>query len=317
MNESERELLSAYIDGRLTADEAAALERRLATDSALRLELDTLRETQLLLRGLPMLRAPRRLTLTPAMVRPRSRPLYLSAWVSVASAAAALVLVAAGLLTLNASAPSASMMVQQSPQDVAAIPTSSASPTTLPTLTREDDGQAQDNANAAPPFTAIPAAEARTATTASPDAALMAAPAAEDSALGAAASGIAESAPATTADAADVSGELETAAEMQFAATMPAQPTPAAPASLMTAQTSPPPTMTARPSATATLLPVPTAGQTAQIAQLPTLTSDVLPQEAARQDDRVSATPSLILIVTGVVLLLFALVTTLLRLRRR
>jgi anti-sigma factor RsiW len=70
------ELLSAYLDDALTAAERSALETRLQTEAALRTELDALRQTVTLVRGLPPLTAPRNFTLTPAMLR-ANRPRWL------------------------------------------------------------------------------------------------------------------------------------------------------------------------------------------------------------------------------------------------
>jgi hypothetical protein len=66
------ELLSAYLDGELSARQADRLRRRLLVDPAMRRELESLRATRELLRGLPPVRAPRNFTLSPEMVR---RPL--------------------------------------------------------------------------------------------------------------------------------------------------------------------------------------------------------------------------------------------------
>lgn len=68
------ELLSAYLDDALEADERAALEARLETDAALRRELAALRQTVALIRALPTLKAPRNFTLTAAQaeqIRPQ------------------------------------------------------------------------------------------------------------------------------------------------------------------------------------------------------------------------------------------------------
>jgi hypothetical protein len=61
------ELLSAYLDGELSDREKEQLEQRLARESALRADLDDLRETVALLSGLPRLKAPRSFTLDPAV----------------------------------------------------------------------------------------------------------------------------------------------------------------------------------------------------------------------------------------------------------
>ena len=65
----ELELLSAYLDNMLNEVERSALEIRLAQNEALRTELEALRSTIALIKGLPTLKAPRNFTLTPAMVK--------------------------------------------------------------------------------------------------------------------------------------------------------------------------------------------------------------------------------------------------------
>src|SRR6266508_6470094 len=76
LSDADLELLSAYIDNRLTADERAALEQRLRNEPALRGTLDDLRGTVTLLRGLPPLTPPRSFTLDPAAFAPRPSPLF-------------------------------------------------------------------------------------------------------------------------------------------------------------------------------------------------------------------------------------------------
>ena len=73
------ELLSAYLDGMLTADEQAQLEARLERDPALRARLQGLRLTVRSLSALPQVALPRNFILSPAMVkdktpRPTARP---------------------------------------------------------------------------------------------------------------------------------------------------------------------------------------------------------------------------------------------------
>ena len=67
------ELLSAYLDGQLSAGERARLDARLATDPSLRNELDALRRTVALVRDLPSLPLPRNFIL-PQTMAPRTRP---------------------------------------------------------------------------------------------------------------------------------------------------------------------------------------------------------------------------------------------------
>ena len=73
--EQDDELLSAYLDGELSAGERARLEARLATDPALRAELDALRRTAALVHDLPTVPVPRNFILPQTMVaRPRPAP---------------------------------------------------------------------------------------------------------------------------------------------------------------------------------------------------------------------------------------------------
>src|SRR5450432_1819332 len=95
LNETDLELLSAYLDGALNEQERAALETRLQTDPELSRELARLRATVELIKTLPTLAAPRDFTLTPRMVR---RPgILTSAAFSALSAAAAIILLVIGV----------------------------------------------------------------------------------------------------------------------------------------------------------------------------------------------------------------------------
>src|SRR5690349_2239103 len=71
LNDTDLELLSAYIDQQLSADERAALERRLEQEPALRQALDELRATVGVLRELAPARPPRSFALDPRVVAPR------------------------------------------------------------------------------------------------------------------------------------------------------------------------------------------------------------------------------------------------------
>ncbi len=76
MNFRDAQLLSAYLDGQLVANEAARLEARLAVDAGLRQLLDDLRIARGLLKRTPRLKAPRNFTLRATDVRVRApRPL--------------------------------------------------------------------------------------------------------------------------------------------------------------------------------------------------------------------------------------------------
>ncbi len=68
----ELEFLSAYLDNMLNEAERSALEIRLAQNEALRTELEALRATVALIKGLPTLKAPRNFILTPEMVKSKT-----------------------------------------------------------------------------------------------------------------------------------------------------------------------------------------------------------------------------------------------------
>ena len=116
-NDQDYELLSAYIDGALTDAERAALESRLESNSQLRQELASLRQTVDLIRQLPDLKAPRDFTLDAARVRPRrTLPFPLTQTFSALSSAAAILLVIFGaylLLQSDAAALNSNLAVQQ------------------------------------------------------------------------------------------------------------------------------------------------------------------------------------------------------------
>jgi|GEM_PF-1179334 len=115
LNDNEYELLSAYLDGRLTDTERRELEARLQADADLRRELAAINRTIQLIHQLPTLKAPRSFALTPAMVlsgetrapvpKPRSRLLIFPTTFafSALSAAAAMLLfvLGTGLLLTN------------------------------------------------------------------------------------------------------------------------------------------------------------------------------------------------------------------------
>ncbi len=67
------ELLSAYLDGQLSAEERARLEAQLTAEPALRAELEALRHTVALVRGLPPVPIPRNFIL-PQTAAARPRP---------------------------------------------------------------------------------------------------------------------------------------------------------------------------------------------------------------------------------------------------
>src|SRR5262245_54483122 len=134
LNDSDLELLSAYIDQQLTAAERAALDRRLENEPALQLALDELRTTVGLLRDLPLARPPRSFALDPQSVAPKRA--WSFPWMQLGSAlvAATLLLAFGFVLTRGiggggqpASAPiaaSAPTLAPAAPFPAAAAPTS-------------------------------------------------------------------------------------------------------------------------------------------------------------------------------------------------
>ena len=78
--EQDLELLSAYLDNRLSPAERVSLERRLAGDPRLQSELEALRSTVTALRALEPAPLPRSFTLDPAMVA-RPRTFFPLSWV--------------------------------------------------------------------------------------------------------------------------------------------------------------------------------------------------------------------------------------------
>ncbi len=81
MNFRDVELLSEYLDGRLSPSDSARLKSRLESDAGLRAVMDDLRSARGLLRKLPRRSAPRDFTLTPKMAglrapEPRAYPTF-------------------------------------------------------------------------------------------------------------------------------------------------------------------------------------------------------------------------------------------------
>ena len=70
LTDRDAELLSAYMDNQLDAEQRSVLEARLAAEPDLRRELRSLQQTVALVREMPTLRAPRDFTLTRDMVQP-------------------------------------------------------------------------------------------------------------------------------------------------------------------------------------------------------------------------------------------------------
>lgn len=116
MNFRDVELLSAYLDGRLSPSEAARLEGRISSDPNLKATLEDLRETRGLLRRLPQRKAPRNFRLTPKMVgirppEPRAYPAF-----RLATALAAFLLLAS--VALNAFTPFAAQRLAAAPAPI-------------------------------------------------------------------------------------------------------------------------------------------------------------------------------------------------------
>jgi hypothetical protein len=68
------EVLSAFLDGQLSAQEKALLEIRLQENPELQQGFEELRRTKAVLRSLPRYHVPRNFTLTPAMIGKKSQP---------------------------------------------------------------------------------------------------------------------------------------------------------------------------------------------------------------------------------------------------
>lgn len=158
LTERDYDLLSLYVDDALPPPERHALEARLAAEDGLRVELEALRRTIALVKSLPEMVAPRDLRLTseiaasvlaelqaaqPAVIRPRRPVTHLLT--SFAAAAASLVLVLAGALTLlqPEMMPSPVMSAESAATvAVADVMLSDVPPAGTPTLKTDDDATA-------------------------------------------------------------------------------------------------------------------------------------------------------------------------------
>lgn len=69
INDRDAELISAYIDGMLSAEEQTQFEARLQRESSLRRELEAVQRTVNAIHALPVLKAPRDFTLDPSVVQ--------------------------------------------------------------------------------------------------------------------------------------------------------------------------------------------------------------------------------------------------------
>jgi len=115
--------LSAFLDGELKKSERQHLQTRLAQEPELRERLENLRKTKVLLGSLPHLDAPRNFTLTPEMVKVREKKQPWSSVLQLASAMAAVFLVALVGLELVLNTPHAyrandAMPLMESASDV-------------------------------------------------------------------------------------------------------------------------------------------------------------------------------------------------------
>ncbi|HYF66267.1 MAG TPA: zf-HC2 domain-containing protein [Herpetosiphonaceae bacterium] len=122
VSETQREQLSAYLDGMLPEAERRQLEQALQADAELAAELRDLQTTAALLRDLPPVRPPRSFTLDPATVAPRRRGLSF-AWTRWAAVVGALALfLTVGLSTLTGGGASPNSAPAQSSAGNAAEP---------------------------------------------------------------------------------------------------------------------------------------------------------------------------------------------------
>ncbi len=125
------ELLSNYLDDALDSVQRADLETRLNDEAELRRELEALRGTVALINALPPRKAPRNFTLDARMARRPAaarRTFFSPVLVSALSAAAAVLLIGFGLLSLTSNqsaAPQAVSFGAQAQQGVAQVPTAS------------------------------------------------------------------------------------------------------------------------------------------------------------------------------------------------
>lgn len=129
------ELLSAYLDEALSARQREALEARLAASAELRAQLDELRAMRALLRNAPVLKPPRDFRLDPAAHARRVWWARLGTLrlTSALSAAAAVLLIALGILLSNSPRPPAQPVALQPTLTPSAVVFQAAEPPT-PTL---------------------------------------------------------------------------------------------------------------------------------------------------------------------------------------
>ncbi len=229
LTDRDYELLSAYIDGELSATERANIERRLESDIVWQQEYEALRTTAQLVRDLPTLKAPRNFTLTPQMAQtarritplPKRRKTNYTAWAVLAAAVFVMIIGGAILLSQRPAPRSAGTTTQQA---VAAVPTSAPTEAETPLAFAPPPATPTIAAPAPPPLpTAMPTqAVERSSATAMPPAPVDASDAAMDN-----------MAQTTMQEATNADGELGDAGAMDDVTTfaIPQQPPLAATAS--------------------------------------------------------------------------------------
>lgn len=133
LNERDLELLSAYIDEQLSAEERSALEKRLRDEAFLRSELQAMQRTVALVRALPAMQASRNFTLSAAdaariqQEEPPQRifrPAFGGRWIAGIAAAFVIVLVGIAVvlpsLSPGGDSEPQTMSVAQQPTEIAA-----------------------------------------------------------------------------------------------------------------------------------------------------------------------------------------------------
>lgn len=151
LSDKDVELLSSYLDNQLPTEERVALERRLRVEPELRSELEELRAAIALLRDLPPVAPPRSFILDPSHAHTQRRPFFLSGWVQLGSALAALVL-ALTVTTLVFLAPAGSQTTTESVTQLDAAPTEPAAE-----MAAADAEQIEEEQPAQEPITAAEA----------------------------------------------------------------------------------------------------------------------------------------------------------------
>lgn len=159
-SDRDREQLSAYLDGNLSASDRAAFETRLTANPALQSALDDLRNIKTRLGALPVVKAPRNFTITPAMIGQSAR--RASTWLpalNFATAIAAVLFVAvvagnvlgrSGTVSTAAPAPAAEVSLAEAPVNA---DTAAATATAEPPVALQAPVAPAATESAAEPFT--------------------------------------------------------------------------------------------------------------------------------------------------------------------